>query len=59
VWSGFITRVYYQRESGNKKAVFAKNGNSQDLAGVLGKQVQVKYQRGDKGLIAVEARPVA
>ncbi|KYH32041.1 hypothetical protein [Neomoorella mulderi] len=54
-----VVRAYCQAEGGGKQAVFAKNGNSRALAGAVGKQVMVKYRRGDKGLIAVEVRPVA
>jgi hypothetical protein len=42
-----------------KVAVFGKNGAGKALAGAVGKQVEVKYKRGDKGLIAIGVRPVA
>jgi hypothetical protein len=54
-----VVRAYCQAEDGGKQAVFAKNDNSRALAGAVGRQVTVKYRRGDKGLIAVEVRPVA
>jgi len=42
-----------------KVAVYGKNGAGKALAGAVGKQVEVKFRRGDKGLIAVGVRPVA
>ncbi|MBC7106685.1 MAG: hypothetical protein H5T97_12190, partial [Firmicutes bacterium] len=42
-----------------KVAVYAKNGAARTLSGAVGRQVQIRYRRLDKGLFAVEARPVA
>lgn len=52
-------RAFCQTDDGNKYAVYAKNGNGQVLAGAVGKQVEVKYRMGDKGLIALSVRMVA
>uniref|UniRef100_A0A7C2EI93 Uncharacterized protein n=1 Tax=Ammonifex degensii TaxID=42838 RepID=A0A7C2EI93_9THEO len=51
-------RAYCEGESG-KVAVYAKNGVAKVLAGAVGGKVQVKYRKLDKGLFALEARPVA
>jgi len=40
---------------GGRHAVYGKNGVGQTLAGAVGKQVRIKYRRGDKGLIALAA----
>jgi hypothetical protein len=50
-----VVRAYCEGPDG-KVAVFAKNGNAQALAGAVGKQVQVKYRQGEKGLIALSVR---
>ena len=42
-----------------KVAVYAKNGAAKTLSGAVGRQVTIRYRRLDKGLFAVEARPVA
>ncbi|NPV72295.1 MAG: hypothetical protein HPY89_00575 [Pelotomaculum sp.] len=49
-------RAYCQAEDGNKYAIYAKNGNGQALAGAVGKTVNVKYRRVDKGLWAVNVQ---
>ncbi|MGI6284851.1 hypothetical protein SEF58_03415 [Neomoorella humiferrea] len=41
-----------------KVVVYGKNGAGEALAGAVGKKVQVRYRHGNKGLIAVEVRPV-
>jgi hypothetical protein len=47
-----VVRAYCEGPEG-KVAVFAKNGNAKTLAEAVGKQVEVKYRKGDKGLIAL------
>lgn len=44
---------------GRRMVVYGKNGAGQALADAVGRRVEVRYRRGDKGLMAVEARPVA
>jgi hypothetical protein len=39
-----------------KVAVFAKNGTGQALRDALGRQIEARYRRGDKGLIAFSVR---
>jgi hypothetical protein len=51
-------RAYCEGPEG-KVAVYAKNGAARALSGAVGRQVQIRYRRLDKGLFAVEARPVA
>jgi|GEM_PF-2150777 len=51
-----VIRAYAEAGSGEKFPIFAKNGNAQTLAGAVGKQVQVKYRQGEKGLIALSVR---
>jgi chromosome segregation ATPase len=50
-----VVRAYCEGPEG-KVAVYAKNGNAQTLAGAVGKQVQVKYRKGEKGLIALSVQ---
>lgn len=50
-----VVRAYCEGPEG-KVAVFAKNGNAQALAGAVGKQVEVRYRQGEKGLIALSVR---
>jgi len=52
-------RAYCQGADGAKVAVYGKNGTGKALSGAVGKRVQVRFRRGDKGLIAVDVRPVA
>lgn len=52
-------RAWCEGPDGRKVAVYGKNGAGEALAQAVGRRVEVKYRRGDKGLIAVEARPVA
>ena len=52
-------RAWCEGADGRKVAVYGKNGAGEALAGAVGRRVEVRYRRGDKGLIAVEARPVA
>lgn len=51
-----VVRAYCQAENGEKYPVFAKNGNAQVLAGAVGKQVEVRYRQGEKGLIALSVK---
>ena len=51
-------RAYCEGPDG-KTAVYAKNGAAKVLSGAVGRKVEVKFRRLDKGLFAVEARPVA
>lgn len=49
-------RAYCQAADGSRVAVYGKNGSGRALAGAVGKQVQVRYRQGDKGLIALDVR---
>jgi len=51
-------RAYCEGPDG-KTAVYAKNGAAKVLSGAAGRKVEVRFRRLDKGLFAVEARPVA
>jgi chromosome segregation ATPase len=51
-------RAYCEGDTG-KVAVYAKNGAAKVLSGAAGRKVEVRFRRLDKGLFAVEARPVA
>jgi len=51
-----VVRAYCLAEDGSKVAVYGKNGNGQTLAQAIGKQVEVRYRQGDKGLIALNVR---
>jgi hypothetical protein len=51
-------RAYCEGPDG-KTAVYAKNGAAKVLSGAAGRKVEVRFHRLDKGLFAVEARPVA
>jgi len=51
-------RAYCEAPDG-RHAVFGKNGVGQTLAGAVGRQVEIRYRRGDKGLIALAAKVVA
>ncbi len=51
-------RAYCEGPDG-KTAVYAKNGAAKVLSGAVGRKVEVRFRRLDKGLFAVEARPVA
>lgn len=51
-----VVRAYCLAVDGSKVAVYGKNGNGQTLAQAVGKQVQVKYREGEKGLIALSVR---
>ncbi len=51
-----VVRAYAEAENGEKFPIFAKNGNAQTLAAAIGKAVQVRYRKGEKGLIALSVR---
>ncbi|RPF42016.1 hypothetical protein EDD75_2237 [Thermodesulfitimonas autotrophica] len=53
-----VLRAYCEGPDG-KVAVYAKNGVAKVLSGAVGGKVSVKFKRLDKGLFALEARPVA
>lgn len=50
-----VVRAYCEGPEG-KVAVYAKNGNAQALAGAVGRQVEVRYRQGEKGLIALSVK---
>lgn len=51
-------RAYVEGTEG-KVALYAKNGAGKALAAAVGRTVEAKYRRLDKGLYAVQVRPVA
>lgn len=51
-------RAYVQGALG-KAVLYAKNGVGQVLASSVGKTIEAKYRRLDRGLFAVQVRPVA
>lgn len=52
-------RAYCESETTGKIAVYAKNGEGRTLASAIGRKVELKYRRVDRGLFAVSVRPVA
>lgn len=51
-------RAYVEGPDG-KVALYAKNGAGKTLAAAVGRTVEAKYRRLDRGLYAVQVRPVA
>lgn len=54
-----VVRAVVCVPGGEKAAVFAKNSAAKALLGAVGKEVAVRYRRLDRGLFAVQVRPVA
>lgn len=49
-------RAWCEGQDGRRVAVYGKNGAGEALAGAVGRRVEIRYRKGDRGLIALSVR---